>query len=159
MSCRFILMSRRPGRGPVSLGQHGRGGHGSQGQVATEDVNGNQSPAAPRARGRGRPPGPGRARGRGQQVVRSGRGRGRGRPRLRHHPYQADFIDQNTDNVAAESGDEANNEGISKQICNKDPSKIFGDCAVRNLLYVGQEPVSIIYYTRLGSSIKQPTSN
>ena len=86
-------MSRRPGRG--------RGGHGSQGHAAP-DVNGNQLSAAPRARGRGRPPG----RGRGPQIARSSRGRGR--PRLRHHPYQEDFIDQSMDDTAAESGDTAN---------------------------------------------------
>ena len=94
-------MSRRPGRA------RGRGGRGSQGHAAP-DVNGNQLSAAPRARGRGRPPG----RGRGPQVARSSRGRGR--PRLRHHPYQEDFIDQSMDDIdtAAESGDTANNDGI-----------------------------------------------
>ena len=100
-------MSRRPGpgRGTVSLGQSGgRGSHGGP----TEDVSGNQ-PSAPRGRGRGRLRGRGRAR--GPQLARTGRGRGRGRPRLRHHPYQEDFIDGSIDTVV-ESGDEANNEGI-----------------------------------------------
>ena len=35
----------------------------------------------------------------------------------------------------------------------------FGGTLCKSLIYVGQVPVSIVHYTRLGSSIKRPTPN
>ena len=106
-------MSRRPGPGRGTVGQSvGRGSHGGP----TENVSDNQ-PSAPRGRVRGRP----RGRGRGPQVARTGRGRGRGRPRIRHHPYQGDFID------GSNASDEANNanEGIFLNRVTSKISEIF----------------------------------